>query len=148
MTGKIRSAWAEGDPVMAAYHDTGWGVPLKDDSALWEMLMLGGFQAGLSWRTVLHRRAGFRVAFDGFVPERVAAFDEGRIEMLMSDTGIIRARAKIVATVGNARAYLAMQEIGESFSGLPGIRWAGSRSLATGSTCARARLSHMRCLWR
>jgi len=117
MTGKLRCAWAESDPVMAAYHDTEWGVPIRDDRALWEMLMLEGFQAGLSWRVVLHRRAGFQAAFEGFVPARVAAFDAAKIEKLMADPGIIRARAKILATIGNARAYLAMQQAGESFSG-------------------------------
>jgi DNA-3-methyladenine glycosylase I len=112
----IRCAWAEGDPVMAAYHDREWGVPLRDSRAMWEMLMLEGFQAGLSWRTILHRREGFRKAFHNFDPGRVARFGPEDIERLMNDAGIIRARAKIVATIGAAKIYLAMQESGEDFA--------------------------------
>lgn len=111
-----RCSWAEGDPVMAAYHDTEWGVPLRDGRALWEMLNLEGFQAGLSWRTILHRREGFRRAFDGFDPSVIAAYDAAKVDMLMRDEGIIRARAKIEATIGNARAYLRMAEQGEDFA--------------------------------
>jgi DNA-3-methyladenine glycosylase I len=101
---------------MAAYHDTEWGVPVHDSPALWEMLMLEGFQAGLSWRIVLHRRPAFRAAFKNFDPKKVARFDDAAVERLMADPGIIRARAKIVATIGNAKAYLAMQENGEDFA--------------------------------
>ncbi len=101
---------------MTAYHDTEWGRPLRDSRALWEMLMLEGFQAGLSWRTILLRRDGFRAAFRGFVPETVAAFGAEDIARLMADPGIIRARAKIEATIGGARAYLAMRDKGEDFS--------------------------------
>ncbi|GAB0113504.1 DNA-3-methyladenine glycosylase I [Acidisoma sp. C75] len=111
-----RCAWAEGDPLMAAYHDAEWGRPLRDSRMLWEMLMLEGFQAGLSWRTILARREGFRAAFAGFVPEVVAAFGPADIARLMADPGIIRARAKIEATIGGARAYLAMRERGEDFA--------------------------------
>lgn len=111
-----RCRWAEGDPLMAAYHDAEWGVPLRDGRTLWEMLMLEGFQAGLSWRTILHRREGFRRAFAAFEPEVVARFDQSRIDALMQDAGIIRARAKIEATIGNARAYLRMAEAGEDFA--------------------------------
>lgn len=111
-----RCAWAEGDALMTAYHDAEWGKPVRDSRMLWEMLMLEGFQAGLSWRTILYRREGFRAAFAGFVPERVAAFGDADIERLMGDAGIIRARAKIIATIGGARAYLAMQEKGEDFA--------------------------------
>jgi DNA-3-methyladenine glycosylase I len=112
-----RCAWADGDPLMAAYHDAEWGVPVRDPRMLWEMLVLEGFQAGLSWRTILHRREGFRAAFDGFDPVIVAGYDADRIETLMADAGIIRARAKIEATIGNARAYLAMRDAGEDFAG-------------------------------
>ena len=77
-----RCAWAEGDPIMTAYHDTEWGVPVHDSRALWEMLMLEGFQAGLSWRTILHRREGFRTAFAAFDPEKVAAFTEADVEQI------------------------------------------------------------------
>jgi len=113
---KQRCAWANSDPVMQAYHDTEWGVPVRDSRMLWEMLMLEGFQAGLSWRTILLRREGFRAAFKGFVPETVAAFDAADIDRLMADPGIIRARAKILATIGGARAYLAMRDRGEDFA--------------------------------
>jgi DNA-3-methyladenine glycosylase I len=112
----IRCSWAEGDAQMAAYHDAEWGVPVRDPRMLWEMLVLEGFQAGLSWRTILHRREGFRAAFDNFDPEKVARYDAAKIEALMQDPGIIRARAKIEATIGGARIYLAMREAGEDFS--------------------------------
>ena len=112
----VRCAWAEGDAVMAAYHDAEWGVPVRDSRTLWEMLMLEGFQAGLSWRTILHRREGFRAAFAGFDPARVAAFGAADVERLMGDAQIIRARAKIEATIGAARIYQQMQADGENFS--------------------------------
>jgi DNA-3-methyladenine glycosylase I len=111
-----RCGWVKGDPLMMAYHDTEWGVPLRDSRALWEILMLEGFQAGLSWQTILRRREGFRAAFAGFVPEVVATFGARDVTRLMADTGIIRARAKIEATIGNAQAYLAMAAAGEDFS--------------------------------
>lgn len=117
MNHPVRCAWAEGDPLMARYHDTEWGVPLRDSRALWEMLMLEGFQAGLSWSIILKRREAFRLAFAGFDPEAVAAFGASDVERLMADPGIVRARAKIEATIGNARAYLAMREAGEDFAG-------------------------------
>ena len=116
MTDPIRCAWAEGDPVMAAYHDAEWGVPLRDGRALWEMLVLEGFQAGLSWRTILHRREGFRAAFAGFDPEAVARFTPADVDRLMADARIIRARAKIEATIGSARVWLAMRDAGEDFA--------------------------------
>ncbi len=112
----VRCAWAGSDPLMVTYHDEEWGVPVRDGRALWEMLMLEGFQAGLSWSTILRRREGFRAAFEGFEPERVAAFDAAKVERLMADPGIIRARAKIEAVIGNARACLRMREAGEDFA--------------------------------
>src|ERR1700722_7801206 len=115
MSHPTRCLWAEGDPAMTAYHDQEWGVPLRDSRALWEMLMLEGFQAGLSWRTILHRREGFRAAFAGFDPEQVAKFDDADVERLMGDAGIIRARAKILATINGAKIYLAMRDAGEDF---------------------------------
>lgn len=115
-TGCPRCGWAEGDQLMSMYHDTEWGVPLRDSRALWEMLMLEGFQAGLSWQIILRRREGFRAAFAGLVPEKVAAFGAPDVERLMADPGIVRARAKIEATIGNARAYCAMAAAGEDFS--------------------------------
>ncbi|MES2988922.1 MAG: DNA-3-methyladenine glycosylase I [Pseudomonadota bacterium] len=112
-----RCAWAGDDPVMQAYHDAEWGVPIRDARTLWEMLMLEGFQAGLSWRTILHRREGFRRAFAEFDPVKVAMFGPEDVERLMGDPGIIRARAKIEATIGAARIYCAMADTGEDFSG-------------------------------
>lgn len=111
-----RCGWAQGDPLMEAYHDHEWGVPMHDPRDLWEMLLLEGFQAGLSWRTILHRREGFRRALAGFAPDIVATFGPGDVERLMQDEGIIRARAKIEATISNARAFLAMRQAGEDFS--------------------------------
>jgi DNA-3-methyladenine glycosylase I len=108
--------WAEKDPLMRAYHDEEWGVPEYDSRALWEKLMLDGFQAGLSWAIILRKREAFRKAFRGFVPEKVARFGEKDIERLLADAGIVRSRAKIEATIAGAREYLAMQKAGEDFS--------------------------------
>jgi DNA-3-methyladenine glycosylase I len=113
---EARCAWARTDPLLREYHDSEWGVPEHDSRALWEKLMLDGFQAGLSWLTILRKRDAFRAAFKGFDPEVVARFDEHDVERMMADSGIVRARAKIVATIGNARAYLAMQAAGEDFA--------------------------------
>lgn len=111
-----RCAWCESDPQMRAYHDEEWGVPERDSRALWEKLMLDGFQAGLAWITVLRKRDAFRAAFQGFDPEVVAQFEEADVARLLENPGIIRSRAKIQATIGNARAYLAMRAAGEEFS--------------------------------
>ena len=111
-----RCAWAGNDPLMRAYHDEEWGVPQHDSRALWEMLMLEGFQAGLSWTTILRKREAFRKAFKNFKPNLVAKFDEKDIERLMQDAGIIRARAKIVATINGARIYEEMRKNGEDFA--------------------------------
>ncbi len=105
-----RCAWAEGSDEMRRYHDDEWGVPSHDDRHLFELLLLEGAQAGLSWSTVLARREGYRKAFDGFDPRRVAAFDEDRLSALLSDPGIVRNRLKVASTVTNARAFLAVQE--------------------------------------
>jgi DNA-3-methyladenine glycosylase I len=101
---------------MCTYHDEEWGVPERDPRALWEKLMLDDFQAGLAWITVLRKRDAFRAGFDGFDPEVVAAFGETDVERLLGDAGIIRSRAKIEATIGNARAFLEMREAGEDFA--------------------------------
>jgi DNA-3-methyladenine glycosylase I len=101
---------------MQAYHDEEWGVPERDSRALWEKLMLDGFQAGLAWITVLRKRDAFRKAFDGFDPARVARFGANDVKRLLADPGIIRSRAKIDATIGAARIYNEMQAAGESFS--------------------------------
>jgi DNA-3-methyladenine glycosylase I len=111
-----RCAWAGNDALMQRYHDTEWGIPQKDSRMLWEMLMLEGFQAGLAWITVLRKRDAFREAFAGFDPVRVANFDESDIERLMQNAGIIRARAKIEATIAGARIYCEMEANGENFS--------------------------------
>ncbi len=113
--GKARCPWPGTDPFYLAYHDTEWGVPEYDDRALFEKLVLDGFQAGLSWITILRKRENFRRAFAGFDPERIVAFDEATIAALMADAGIVRNRSKIVATVRSARAWLALQE-GRGFS--------------------------------
>jgi DNA-3-methyladenine glycosylase I len=101
---------------MRAYHDEEWGVPQHDPRMLWEMLMLEGFQAGLAWITVLKKRDAFRGAFAGFEPSEVARFGAADVERLMGDAGIIRARAKIAATVRGAQIYREMEERGESFA--------------------------------
>lgn len=109
--------WAGDDPLYVAYHDTEWGVPQYDDRALFEKIVLEGFQAGLSWITILRKREGFRAAFDGFEPEKIARYDEAKIASLMADPGIVRNKAKVLATVTNAQAWLAVMEKG-SFSDL------------------------------
>ena len=105
-----RCGWVSDDPLYIAYHDEEWGVPLHDDRALYELLMLEGFQAGLSWITVLRKRAAFRAAFDSFRPEVVARYDEAKQAALMADAGIVRNRAKIAATIAGARAWLEIME--------------------------------------
>ena len=116
MTDLHRCAWAANDALMRAYHDEEWGVPQRDPRMLWEMLMLEGFQAGLAWITVLRKRDAFRKAFAGFDPAKVARFGERDVERLLADAGIIRARAKIEATITGARIYREMAERGESFA--------------------------------
>lgn len=111
-----RCAWCGSDPLYQHYHDTEWGVPQHDPRMLWEMLMLEGFQAGLAWITVLRKRETFRLAFDGFDPRQVARYDEAKITALLADPGIIRSRAKIVATIGGAKIYNAMMDAGEDFA--------------------------------
>jgi DNA-3-methyladenine glycosylase I len=111
-----RCSWADSDPLLLAYHDAEWGVPEYDSRALWEKLMLDGFQAGLSWSIILRKRNAFRKAFKNFDPQKVARFSESDVGRLLSDAGIVRSRAKIEATIGGARAYLAMREAGEDFS--------------------------------
>jgi DNA-3-methyladenine glycosylase I len=117
MTEVRRCAWAESDPLLQTYHDEEWGVPLHDSRALWELLMLEGFQAGLSWLIVLRKREAFRQAFKGFEPERVARFGVRDIDRLLKDTGIIRSRAKIEATIAGAKIFEEMKRKGEDFAG-------------------------------
>ena len=114
----IRCGWRgmAGDPLYEAYHDTEWGVPEYDSRALWEKLVLDGFQAGLAWITILRKRDAFRAAFDKFDPERVAAYGAADRARLMADAGIVRSNAKIDAAINSARIYLAMRDAGEDFS--------------------------------
>lgn len=109
-----RCPWCGTDPLYVAYHDTEWGVPEYDPRALWEKLILDGFQAGLAWITILRKREGFRDAFAGFEPEVIAGWGEAEVARLLADPGIVRSRAKIEATIGNAQAYLRIAE-GEGF---------------------------------
>lgn len=109
-----RCAWAGTDPLMIAYHDREWGVPVHDDRRLFEFLVLEGAQAGLSWSTILRRREAYRKAFAGFDPVRIARFDRRKIDALMRDNGIIRNRLKIEGVLQNARAYLALRKTGVS----------------------------------
>jgi DNA-3-methyladenine glycosylase I len=111
-----RCSWAEGDPLLTAYHDEEWGVPERDGRKLWEMLMLEGFQAGLSWTIILRKREAFRRAFKDFDPELVASFGEADVARLLEDHGIVRSRAKIEATIAGARIFIAMQAAGDDFS--------------------------------
>ena len=108
--GICRCAWCGTDPVYVAYHDMEWGVPEYDSRALFEKLQLDGFQAGLSWITILRKREAFRKAFDNFDPVKMARYKPAKLERLMNDTGIVRNRLKIEASVSNAQAYLAMPD--------------------------------------
>ena len=113
---QTRCAWCGDDPLYQAYHDEEWGVPLRDDAKLFELLNLEGAQAGLSWITILRKRDNYRRLFDGFDAEKVARYDEAKVESLLQDPGIVRNRLKVRSTISNAQAYLAMQDAGESFS--------------------------------
>ena len=114
--GLLRCPWPGDDPLYVAYHDTEWGVPEYDDRALFEKLILDGFQAGLSWITILRKRENFRRAFDGFDPRKIARYDAKKISALMNDPGIVRNRAKIEGAVASAKAYLKIMEDGPGFS--------------------------------
>ena len=116
--GLKRCPWPKQDPLYVAYHDQEWGVPEYDDRALYEKLILDGFQAGLSWITILRKRDNFRRAFDGFEPAKIAHYTPKKIEKLMQDAGIVRNRMKIEGAVLSARAYLDVMEKGPGFSRL------------------------------
>ena len=116
--GQARCTWCGVDPLYVAYHDEEWGVPEFDDRALYEKLVLDGFQAGLSWITILRKRDNFRRAFDGFDPEAIAGYGARKVDALMRDTGIVRNRAKIAGAVASARAYLDVMEKGPGFARL------------------------------
>ena len=111
--GKLRCPWPGEDPLYMAYHDTEWGVPEYDDRALFEKLILDGFQAGLSWITILRKRDNFRKAFDDFDPAKIAKYNAKKIETLMNDAGIVRNRAKIEGAVNSAKAYLKIMDEGD-----------------------------------
>lgn len=115
MADKTRCWWCGSDPLYIDYHDKEWGVPLHDDKKLFEMLLLEGFQAGLSWITILRKRENFRKAFRNFDPEVIAKFGKRDMERLMNDEGIVRNRLKVEGSVLNAKAYLNMQEEGQTF---------------------------------
>jgi DNA-3-methyladenine glycosylase I len=108
--GLARPSWAAVDPLLREYYDTEWGMPVTDETGVFERLSLEGFQAGLSWATILRKRPAFRAAFDDFVPETVAAYTDADVERLMADAGIVRNRRKIEATITNARATIALRE--------------------------------------
>lgn len=111
-----RCPWSEGFDLYREYHDHEWGVPLHDDRALFELIILEGAQAGLSWATVLKKRAHYRKVFDGFQPGLIARYDDAKVAELLADPGIIRNRAKIAATIQNARAFLELTRHGQTFS--------------------------------
>jgi len=112
----IRCPWCGSDPLYMKYHDEEWGVPLLNDDKLFEFLILEGFQAGLSWRTILYKRDNFRKAFDGFDAEKISLYNVSKVQKLLSDSGIIRNRLKIAATITNARAFLDIQKKTGSFT--------------------------------
>ena len=114
--GLVRCPWPKQDPLYVAYHDEEWGVPEFDDRALYEKLVLDGFQAGLAWITILRKRENFRRAFDDFDPEKIARYPKRKIEQLMGDAGIVRNRSKIEGAVGSARAFIKIMESGPGFS--------------------------------
>lgn len=116
MSYKTRCNWCLGDDLMIEYHDHEWGRPVYDDQLLFEYLVLDGFQAGLSWKTILHKRENFRKAFDGFDPEKVARFGDRKIQSLLQDKGIVRNKLKINGAIKNAQAFLKIQDEFPSFS--------------------------------
>jgi DNA-3-methyladenine glycosylase I len=117
MAESVRCAWSTSEPIYVAYHDQEWGTPERDSRALWEKLVLDGFQAGLSWITILKKREAFRKAFHGFDPEKVARYGDKDRARLMANAGIIRSNAKIDMAIAGARKFLDMREAGEDFSG-------------------------------
>ena len=134
----VRCGWVGKEAIYQAYHDREWGVPEHDDRALFEKIILDGFQAGLSWITILKKRENFRSAFDGFDPRKIARYRAAKLERLMNDAGIVRNRQKIESTVTNARAYLALRKEQGSFDeylwsfvgGKPIVnRWTGLKQI-------------------
>jgi DNA-3-methyladenine glycosylase I len=138
---QLRCKWAGGNALHEAYHDAEWGVPVHDSRELWELLMLEGFQAGLAWITVLQKRDALRAAFKGFDPVKVARFTQRDVERLLKDEGIIRSRAKILATIEGARIWLAMHEAGEDFAAWVWAMAGGKPIQRKGSVAAQTPLS-------
>src|SRR4028118_1589798 len=155
-----RCFWVSDDPLYIAYHDEEWGVPVHDERHLFEMLILEGAQAGLSWITVLRRRESYRRAFDGFDPEKIAAYGPDKVAALLADQGIVRNRAKVEATIANARACLRLRDAPGGVSGrlwrvvggggrrarrpgcsrgFSGASWAARRCAAAGASVPRCR---------
>jgi DNA-3-methyladenine glycosylase I len=142
----VRCPWVSADPLYVEYHDREWGVPERDDRALFEKLILDGFQAGLSWITILRKRDAFRRAFAGFEPQKMARFSSRDVARLMGDAGIVRNRAKIEAAIGNARAWLTLQDDGgfarlcwAFVDGKPRVnRWDSMRQVPAESAESRA----------
>lgn len=153
--GRLRCAWGTGDPLYVDYHDREWGRPLRDERALFELMCLEAFQSGLSWLLILRKRPGFRAAFHGFDPEVVAGYGPADVERLLSDTGIVRNRAKIEAAIANAAAVVAMHEQGESlvdllFSYAPGAderpagRYASMADIPSSTAASKALAKDLR----
>jgi DNA-3-methyladenine glycosylase I len=136
-----RCPWAETDPLLREYHDREWGVPVRDSRALWEMLIVEGFQAGLSWITILRKRDAFRVAFRRFDPRAVARLGAADVARLMKNPGIVRSRAKIEAAIHNARVYLEMEAQGDDLSTLVWSMAGGAPIRNTGKMPAQTPLS-------
>ncbi len=145
MSRRTRCDWAGTDPLYVTYHDEEWGVPVHDDNALFEFLVLEGAQAGLSWITILRKRDAYRRAFAGFVPAKVARFDARKVERLLEDPGIVRNRLKVESAVKNARAFLAVQKEFGSFAayqwGFVGGRPLQNRFAARGDVPVRTEIS-------
>jgi DNA-3-methyladenine glycosylase I len=126
--GLARPLWASVDPLLQEYYDTEWGMPVRDERGLFERVSLEAFQSGLSWATILRKREAFRAAFDGFDPDAVAAYGDDDVARLLQDAGIIRNRAKITATIHNARATVALRDDPEVEGGLAGLIWSFQRA--------------------
>ncbi|NCD18266.1 MAG: DNA-3-methyladenine glycosylase I, partial [Actinobacteria bacterium] len=121
--GLARPAWAAADPLMREYYDTEWGMPVRDERSVFERLSLEVFQAGLSWGTILRKREAFRAAFEGFDPDVVAAYGPDDVERLMADATIVRNHRKILATITNAQATVALRDADDVADGLAGLFW-------------------------
>jgi DNA-3-methyladenine glycosylase I len=136
MSNETRCPWGNATPLYRAYHDEEWGVPLHQDRRLFEMLVLEGAQAGLSWRTILEKRAHYRKVFDGFDPKKVARYDKKKIAALLADAGIVRNRLKVESAVTNARAFLAVQKEHGSFDAYLWA-WSGGKPIVNRPTSLR-----------